>query len=136
MLFWLALGASAVVLGTGRRGFNLCGETGCFRIHRDSDQRADLLGFTVEPTDGAVSASDANSKVAEADIAKATTTNDINDPLNFIRGTDRVFVTFGNAAYWDLIHNWVVSVKKTGIPFIVAGKFLTLALFPALISLT
>ena len=32
-----------------------------------------------------------------------------------------VFVTFGNSAFWDFTHNWVLSVQRLGIPLLVGA---------------
>jgi hypothetical protein len=30
-------------------------------------------------------------------------------------------VSFGNSAYFELVHNWARSVMQTGAPFLIAG---------------
>lgn len=37
-------------------------------------------------------------------------------------GAPYVFVSFGNAAYFEMVHNWAKSVQLIGAPFIIAGE--------------
>lgn len=43
-------------------------------------------------------------------------------PLPDLGALPHVFVSFGNAAYFDLAHNWARSVQALGVPYILAGK--------------
>lgn len=36
-------------------------------------------------------------------------------------GSRVLFITFGNTAFFDFTHNWVLSVKRLGVPFVVGA---------------
>lgn len=43
-------------------------------------------------------------------------------PLPSLDALPHLFVSFGNAAYFDLANNWARSVQALGVPHIIAGK--------------
>ena len=42
-------------------------------------------------------------------------------PLPDLDALPHLFVSFGNAAYFELAHNWARSVQQVGAPFLIAG---------------
>ncbi|KAI7836257.1 hypothetical protein COHA_009847 [Chlorella ohadii] len=43
------------------------------------------------------------------------------DPLAAVRGAPLVFVSFANGAFKDMLTNWVLSVQRLGLPFLVGA---------------
>jgi hypothetical protein len=112
----ILLGIGLATIGVGSVYYP-CSGGKC--VTHSKHERGDLLGFKVEMPLAIVpdkpAPADAGGEEAPSEPAP--------DSLQALIGADRVFLTFGNAAYWELIYNWVVSVNKTGIPFIVAGEW-------------
>jgi hypothetical protein len=43
------------------------------------------------------------------------------DRLLTLDSLPHLFLSFGNSAYFSLVHNWAVGVQQIGAPFIIAG---------------
>ena len=63
---------------------------------------------------------------AAADVAgavsnAATAAADAIDRLLAVDKLPHLFLSYGNAAYFNFVHNWAIGVRQIGAPYVIAG---------------